>query len=69
MFVPCLNGFRNDESFMQEVTDCSPLVTIVIPVFNVEKYISQCLESVLAQSYENLDQNSAHLRPDSPVFI
>lgn len=55
MFVPCLNGFRNDESFMQEVTDCSPLVTIVIPVFNVEKYISQCLESVLAQSYENLE--------------
>ena len=40
---------------MQEVTDCSPLVTIVIPVFNVEKYISQCLESVLAQSYENLE--------------
>lgn len=54
---------------MQEVTDCSPLVTIVIPVFNVEKYISQCLESVLAQSYENSDQNSAHFRPDSPVFI
>lgn len=32
-----------------------PLVSIVIPVYNVEKYLRQCLESVVNQTYENLE--------------
>ena len=32
-----------------------PLVSIIIPVYNVEKYITQCLRSVINQSYENLE--------------
>ena len=28
-----------------------PLISIVIPVFNVDKYLSTCLQSVLAQTY------------------
>lgn len=32
-----------------------PLVTIVIPIYNVERYIRQCLESVIAQTYKNLE--------------
>lgn len=30
-----------------------PLVSIVIPVHNEEKYIAQCIESVLSQTYTN----------------
>lgn len=30
------------------------LVSIVIPVYNVEKYLRQCLESIVCQTYKNL---------------
>lgn len=30
-------------------------VSIIIPVFNVEKYIARCLESILSQTYGNLE--------------
>ena len=32
-----------------------PLVSIVIPVFNVENYIKECLDSVIAQTYSNIE--------------
>lgn len=32
-----------------------PLVSIVIPVYNVEKYVAECLTSVVNQSYYNLE--------------
>lgn len=30
-----------------------PLVTVLTPVYNGEKYLSECIESVVAQTYEN----------------
>lgn len=32
-----------------------PLISIVIPVYNVEKYLDTCIKSVTAQTYTNLD--------------
>ena len=32
-----------------------PLISVVIPVFNVEKYLERCVKSVLSQTYSNLE--------------
>lgn len=31
------------------------LVSVIIPVYKVEKYLNQCIESVVKQTYENLE--------------
>ena len=31
------------------------VISIIIPVWNVEKFIANCLDSVLAQSYKNFE--------------
>jgi len=30
------------------------LLSIIVPVFNVEKYMDQCIQSILAQNYRNI---------------
>ena len=32
-----------------------PLVSIVVPIYNVEQYLEECFESIIAQSYENIE--------------
>lgn len=32
-----------------------PLVSIIIPVYNTEKYLARCLDSVCTQSYSQLE--------------
>lgn len=31
------------------------LITVIIPVYNVEKYLEQCVESIVNQTYKNLE--------------
>ena len=33
----------------------NPLVSIIVPVYNVEAFLDECLESITTQSYKNLD--------------
>lgn len=32
----------------------SPMVSIIIPIYNVEKYLRECVDSVTGQTYQNL---------------
>lgn len=32
-----------------------PLISLIIPVYNVEKYLIRCLDSVMAQEYNNFE--------------
>ena len=32
-----------------------PLISVIVPVYNVEQYIHQCVDSILSQTYKNLE--------------
>lgn len=32
-----------------------PLITVIIPIYNIEKYVGKCIESVCSQTYQNIE--------------
>ena len=32
-----------------------PLISVIVPVYKVEKYLDQCVESIVNQTYRNLE--------------
>ena len=45
-----------------------PLISVIVPMYNAEKYIEKCLESVMAQSFDDyevivVDDGSKDLSP------
>lgn len=32
-----------------------PLISVIVPVYNVESYLNQCVDSILSQTYDNLE--------------
>lgn len=40
---------------LQEKTQVKPLISVVVPVYKVENYLDRCVESLVNQTYENLE--------------
>ena len=48
-------NFPDEFKELIDVKDSKPLVSVVVPVYNVEQYISECLDSIINQTYSNLE--------------
>lgn len=35
--------------------DCQPLISVIVPIYNVEKYVGECVDSIINQTYKNLE--------------
>ncbi len=39
----------------QTIIDNQPLISIIVPVYKVEKYLNPCIESIVNQTYRNIE--------------
>lgn len=39
---------------ISKIKQC-PLISVVVPVYNIEEYLTKCLDSILNQTYENIE--------------
>lgn len=40
---------------MKELNHKDPQLSVIVPVYNVEKYLEKCLDSILAQTYQDFE--------------
>ncbi len=38
-----------------ETVDCKPLLSVIVPVYNVKDYVERCVVSIINQTYRNLE--------------
>jgi len=46
---------NSQNNYKEPVMPENPLVSVIVPVFNAEKYITACLDSIVTQTYKNLE--------------
>ena len=46
---------EQERRLAKEMDNAEPFFSIVLPVYNVEKYLGRCIESILKQDFENYE--------------
>lgn len=54
-FINACYDLFHDPKVYSRITKALPLASIIIPVYNVEEYLSDCLKSVVGQTYDNIE--------------
>lgn len=44
-----------DEKKEEYLDDKTSLISVIVPIYNVELYLRQCLDSIIGQTYQNLE--------------
>lgn len=52
-FFPARDVYENERNYGVRIMN--PLISVIIPVYNVEEYLHECLESVINQTYKNIE--------------
>ena len=55
VFLAMAKTIQTNKNNIQEKFMNEPLISIIIPIYNGEKYIDKCLSNVVAQTYKNLE--------------
>jgi len=45
----------NNKKVVIIVINKNPLISVVVPIYNVQKYLDKCIESIINQTYKNLE--------------
>lgn len=46
---------EKDEMVVAAEEECAPLISVIVPIYNVEKYVSKCLESLKNQTMKQIE--------------
>ena len=51
----CTNSTNSSISEIREISGPAPKISVIVPVYKVEKYLPECIESVLAQTFTDFE--------------
>ena len=52
--MECTKRINSVDSEVRGAVNMSIKVSIVVPIYKVEKYLHECVDSILTQTYRNL---------------